>query len=441
MPVRSTIKITRTAVENAKPRDKPYFIWCRELTGFGLRIWPNARKIYYVRYRVTKGHDAKHLYPIGEHGQVTAEDARKLATVELAKAVAGQNPAKQRKEREKATSVKELCERYLDAADKGMVLGKRRRPKAASTIYVDKGRIKHHIIPLLGKKDVSEITPTMVSKFMRDVMDGKTAKVEVSEKKRGKAVVEGGAGTASRTVGLLGGIMSFAISEGIITTNPVRGVIRPADNKKKRRLSPQEYRLLGNALDQASASGMPEEAIKGIRLLLLTGCRLKEIVELKWAEVDEDNLCFRLKFTKEGDSIRPVGKKVFDILDRIPRKEGNPFVLTSNSGEGHYGGLVGIWNRRFRTIPEIADVTPHTFRHSYASVAAECGHADSLISTLIGHANGTMTSQYVHRLTDEVTNAADVTANAVYKYLTTDQPLSDRRSLRFQQEQIDKLFN
>ena len=101
--------------------------------------------------------------------------------------------------------------------------------------------------------------------------DGKTAIVEKTANKRGKAVVEGGLGTAARTAGLLGGILSFAVSEGIIENNPARGVRRPAGQRRKRRLSADEYKALGEALAAADAHGEPWQLIAAVRLLALTG--------------------------------------------------------------------------------------------------------------------------------------------------------------------------
>lgn len=95
---------------------------------------------------------------------------------------------------------------------------------------------------------------------MRYVMAGKTAAV-VKTKARGKAVVEGGAGTATRTVGLLGGILTFAVTEGIIPSNPARGVRRPADNRRDARLTPDQYRQLGAALAKAEEDGENPQAI------------------------------------------------------------------------------------------------------------------------------------------------------------------------------------
>ncbi len=90
-------------------------------------------------------------------------------------------------------TVSALCDLYLKEGTE---------TKKASTLATDKGRIERHIKPLLGKRLISEIASTDIERFMRDVAKGKTA-ADVKTKKRGRAIVEGGKGTASRTVGLL----------------------------------------------------------------------------------------------------------------------------------------------------------------------------------------------------------------------------------------------
>jgi integrase len=115
---------------------------------------------------------------------------------------------------------------------------------------------------------------------MRSVAAGSTA-ADVKTGLRGRAIVKGGRGTATRTIGLLGGILSFAVSEGVIAVNPVRGVKRPADQRRQVRLSLEQYRLLGEALASALASGENLTVIAAIKLLALTGCRRGEIERLK----------------------------------------------------------------------------------------------------------------------------------------------------------------
>ncbi|WP_079212720.1 hypothetical protein [Brucella pituitosa] len=117
-----------------------------------------------------------------------------------------------------------------------------------------------------------------IAKFIRDVTAGKTAFEGKSEKLRGRITVSGGAGTATRTTGLLGGILTYAVSEGIIEHNPAQGVERPADNRRERRLTADEFKAIGKALNEADT--VPWQGVYGTKLLILTGCRLGEIVKL-----------------------------------------------------------------------------------------------------------------------------------------------------------------
>jgi hypothetical protein len=130
------------------------------------------------------------------------------------------------------------------------ILGKGGRPKKASTIVTDTGRIERHIIPLMGTRRVKDLTKTDINKVLKDIMAGKTRVSVKTKKLRGKAIVRGGAGTATRTVGL--GILTYAVDAGIIESNPVHGIRKPKDNVRKRRLSEAEYRTLGRMLRDAA---------------------------------------------------------------------------------------------------------------------------------------------------------------------------------------------
>jgi Arm domain-containing DNA-binding protein/integrase-like protein len=207
---REVPKLTKTVVDAALPRDKQFTVWCSELKGFGAFIMPSGSRTYFVDYR--NGDGVRKRMTIGRHGKITTEQARKLAIATLGETVKGRDPAEERVRRRKAITVKELCDRYLAAADRGLILGKGDRPKKSSSLYVDRGRINRHIVPLLGSKRVQGLTPADINKFIEDVSSGKTAIIEKTRKKRGKSIVRGGLGTAARTVGLLGGILTYAVA-------------------------------------------------------------------------------------------------------------------------------------------------------------------------------------------------------------------------------------
>jgi hypothetical protein len=170
---------------------------------------------------------------------------------------------------------------HLTDLNGGFIIGKGGRPKKQSTIDTDTGRIHRHIAPLLGPRRVKDLDKAHINKAMRDIMAGKTAVSVRTAKLRGKSIVRGGAGTAARTSGLLGGILTYAVEARISETNPAFGIRKPKDNVRDRRLSETEYRLIGTKLREAEVDGQHEIAAQIIRLLALTGGRCSELTKLQ----------------------------------------------------------------------------------------------------------------------------------------------------------------
>jgi len=409
-------KLTKAIVDRAEPRDKQFTIWCSDLKGFGVYVHPTGRRTYFVDYRTAES--TRRRMTIGAHGAITTEQARKLA-IEMMGGVVLQkeDPLLERKTRRKSLTVAELCDQYMVAAEKGLVLGRRGNPKKRSTIEIDRGRIARHIKPLLGSKLVMDLQRADIVKFVHDVSAGKTAVKNRSGKNGARVEVRGGAGTAARTTGFLGGILTYAADLGLIAVNPVQGVKLPADKKRERRLTAEEYRRLGEALVSEESRYDTPQAITGAWLLALTGGRLGDVENLKWSEVDEAGGCFRLGDSKSGASVRPIGRPAFDVMQDALRAPGNPYVLPGLRKSGPYRGLAGAWVRLMERA-KLDGITPHTMRHSFASVAGDLGFADSTIAAMIGHVGGSVTSQYVHRLDAVLVAAADKVAAEVYRQMT-----------------------
>jgi integrase len=401
-------KLTKRVVDAAENRSSEYFIWDEELPGFGLRVFKSGKRSYLVQYR-TAGRTRR--YTIGLHGPWTPETARKRARSLLGQIAQGENPAEQRRLDAKAITVKELCTQYLKDAENGLVLGKGRQPKKASTILIDKSRIHRHIIPLIGTRRVKDITPSDVNRFIRDVISGKT-KVDIKTKARGRAIVRGGAGTAARAVGLFGGILTYAIEHGVIERNPVHGVRKPADRVKTRRLNEHDYRVLGKILKTAATDDRFQSAVPIIRLLALTGCRRGEGVDLKWTELDVENSCLRLSDSKEGASVRPIGLPVLDLLEGQSFKADGGFVFPGTEEEKPLVGFPKYWNKLFKDT-DLRNFTPHVLRHSFASVANDLGFTEATIAALMGHSNGTITSRYIHAVDTALVMAADTVSGYI----------------------------
>jgi integrase len=407
-------KLTKTVVDAAVARDRQFTVWCSELPGFGVYIHPTGRRTYFVDYRPKVG--ARRRMTIGRHGVITAEKARALAIKEMGGVLEGGDPQLERRTRRKSLTLAELCDDYLVAARAGLVLGRKMRPKKASTLATDEGRIERHIKPLLGRKLVIDLQAADVQKFIWDVTQGKTAVVVKSDKKRGKAVVTGGAGAATRTAGLLSGMLTFAKLRGVITSNPAHGVPRAADNKRRRRLKPDEYKKLGDVL--LAADDQVKQAREGVWLVALTGARISEIEGLDRKEVFTDAQMMILEDSKTGRSLRPLATVALSAIARLDQVPGNPYVLPAVRGTaGHYGGLDGAITRLMARAG-LPGVTAHTLRHSFASIGNDLGYTESTIGAIIGHGTHSVTADYIHHLDPVLIAAAEKIAGEVLRQMT-----------------------
>lgn len=247
---------------------------------------------------------------------------------------------------------------------------------------------------------------------MKDVTDGRTA-VDIRTGRRGRAIVTGGGGTAARTLGLLGGIFTFAIKrKKLRRDNPVHGVGRQKAKKRSRFLSGAELARLGNALDRARTEGLNPNAIAAIKLLILTGCRRSEILSLKWSYIDWDNRCIRLPDSKTGQKVIYISTKALGALHDLMGLATGPYVLPGARSQGHFYGLHKAWST-VRIWAGIPDVRIHDLRRSFASVAAINGESLLMIGKLLGHADPKTTQIYAHLTDTALHMAADSTAERI----------------------------
>ena len=402
----AAVKITAERLDKLKPGST---IWDTEIRGLGVRCGKLGAVFIFKAREPVRGKQV--LMTIGPHrrGEYGIDDARKVATKWSLLIRDGRDPRADKAEPGEAMNVSELCDAYVKALPT-LLLNRAGRPKKDSTVATDKSRIEAHIKPLLGKKLVPDVTLADVETFMQRVADGATAKPR--GKGRGNPA-SGGKGTASRTVGLLGAIFSYAVKRHLRPDNPVRGVVRYADNRKERRLSADEYKALGQGLAKAVEAKVNPYGIAAVRFLALTGWRRGEAVNLTWADVDAVRRTVTLGDTKTGRSIRPLANAALDAIKDLPRRTGNPHVFPATTGKGPIGNLPRLFDvvRAKAELPD--DITPHVLRHSVASLASDAGLSEATIAGLLGHKLGTITSRYTHSADAVMLKAADSVADAV----------------------------
>jgi integrase len=384
-------------------------LWDTAVVGFGVRRQRGEAVSYVVFYRTAEGR--QRWFTIGRHGSPwTPDAAREEALRLLGEVAAGRDPAADRRAKRSAASltVADLCDRYLADAEAGRLLT-RGRAKKPSTLYVDRGRVARHVVPLLGHLPVAAVTRQDVEAFMHAVAEGAT-RGRTKTRPRGVAVVRGGRGTASRTVGLLGAIMAYATGRGGRRDNPVHGVARHADGRRRRRLSEEEYARLGAGLLAAEDAGVWPPAVAAARFMALTGWRSGEVLGLRRSEVDLARRTARLDDTKTGASMRALPRAACAVVLALP-PGGGVHVFPASRGDARIRGFRKYWARiahRLGGLP--ADVTPHVLRHSFASLAADLGHSEPTIAALIGHKGRSVTSRYIHSADAALLAAADAVA-------------------------------
>ena len=417
-------RLTKQIVEALAPRGKDYVVWCGKLPGFGCRVRPSGHKSFIVMYRVGGRNATPRKVTVGAYGKLTVDEARDEAETILARAELGEDVALLRSQARAEMTLSDLCDEYLrEGVDH----------KKASTLASDRSRIESHIRPLLGRKRIGAITRSDIAQFLRDVATGKT-KRDIKSRKHGRIIVRGGRGAATRTVRLLGGIFSYALRCEYLKESPCRGVQLYKDKKGERFLTTQEFRRLGEILRLAETEGLPWAFSQGkkskhrplhpenqrevipshvtaaIRLLILTGCRLREILHLRWEDVDFERGVLNLPDSKTGRKSILISQQALLILDSITRS--GDFVIAGRERDKPRSDLQRPW-KRITKCAELEGLRLHDLRHSYASVGAASGMGLVTLGKLLGHASVSTTQRYAHLADDPLRRASDHIAGAI----------------------------
>ena len=348
-----------------------------EIKGFGVRRRSGAPS-YFLQTRI-KGR--LRWMTIGVHGSPwTPASARKEALRLLSEINGGADPGEAKRAGLRAPIFAEAADQFLQ--DHGPKL----KPR---TIEEYQRHIAKSLIPAFGQRLMSDLTRADIASFHTGL--AKTPR------------------KANLALAVLSKIISWSELRGLRTenTNPCRGIKRFAENQRQRFLLDEEILTLGDVLRDLETRG--EEAphvIATIRLLLLTGCRVGEILSLKWQYVDLQRGLLFLPDSKTGQKSIFLNDDAKEIIAAIPRLPDNPYLIVGALPGARLVNLQKPW-RRIRKLAGIEDVRLHDLRHSFASVAAANGASLPLIGKLLGHSQPSTTQRYAHLVADPVRELND----------------------------------
>ena len=402
-------RITKRAVDALQcpqGRDRD-FLWDNALAGFGVAVFPTGRKAYVAQYR-QNGRSRRTT--IGDHGRLTPDEARSQAKTILGAVETGADPIQERRASREMPTFGEVAADFLSEH----VAAKRK----SSTHKTYELLVRKHIVPAIGASRIADVTPADVAKM---------------HSRMGEAP-----GAANRVVSLVSAIWNWAARRRIVSfeANPARGIERNPEVAAERFLTALEFYRIGDALREAETIGLPYEvdetkprskhapkpdnrrvmldplAVAAIRLLILTGARLGEILSAQWRYVDLERGMIFLPNSKTGKKPIYLSAAALAVLAAIPRIEGNPHIIAGAKDGAPRADLKKPWAAVSRAAG-LDGIRLHDLRHSFASIGAGASMGLPIIGKLLGHSQASTTQRYAHLDADPLRRAVDTIGTAI----------------------------
>jgi integrase len=398
-------KLTKHSLTSLEPRSKPYIEYDADLSGFGVAVYPSGIKSWVCEYRPHGGGRgvAKKRVTLGKISQLTPDQARKAAADMLAVVRLGRDPAQEKMERRASVTVGELID-FFDARYVGPML----KPGTAIgyRIALEELRRAH------GALKAMALTRSHVSTLHFRMADRPYA--------------------ANRAVAVWSKAFAWAAGAGLIPEgqNPAKNIKKYREQGRERFLTSEELARLGDALREGETVGLRYSvdetkptarhaakadhrrvkldgyATAALRLLVLTGARLREILHAKWGQIDLERGLIFLADSKTGKKPLYLSAAAQKVLADVPRVEGNPHVIAGAKDGAPRADLKKPWTAVSRAAG-LEGVRIHDLRHSFASFGAGASLGLPIIGKLLGHSQPSTTARYAHLDADPMRRAVD----------------------------------
>jgi len=399
-------KLTKRTVDALKPREKAYVAYDSELHGFGVRVLPSGHKSFIVEYRPHGGGRgvATRRLTLGALGALTPDEARRAAQEALARIRLGDDPQAEKARERDSLMVGELIDAFLEGHASSKLKAKTAKHYR---VALERLRAAH------GSLKAHALTRSHLAALHISQADTPFA--------------------ANRSLATISKCFSWGAQYGLLPeghNNPAKGIRRYREHRRERFLTSEELSRLGDALREGETAGLPYEvdktkpkakhapkannrrtvldsfAIAAIRLLILTGARLREILDAQWQHVDFERGILFLPDSKTGRKPVYLSAAALTILAGLPRLEGNPYIIAGMKDGAPRADLKKPWAAVTKAA-SLGGVRIHDLRHSFASIGAGASLGLPIIGKLLGHTQAATTHRYAHLDADPVRRAAE----------------------------------
>jgi len=338
------MRVTREAIEKkAKPKTGQTFLWDDLVAGFGVRFTPTA-VAFVVQWRDSAGR--KPRATLGRYPTLSPEEARDRARQRLASAIGAREAGSDQQLRlamrawfERQTELQVWRPRYRSKIDSVIatyiegVANERVRLAPSARRAVDE----------LGRKSVGTVTRSDVLRIADHIKPG----------------------AAEQFLAVMSSFFTYAFEREWVIGNPARNRLKITGGRRvrHRRLEDAEFLALWRLIEREG-----DPAAGAFLLLALTGCRRREITQLRRAEVDLEAATITLppERRKTGRSDRKPFKIALHsmavaVLTRQPVLEGSPYVFWGRRDKRPWDFHSALMTR-LRAAAQVKDWRLHDLR-------------------------------------------------------------------------------
>jgi integrase len=395
-------RITKRLVDSLKATKRDYYAFDTDTIGFAVRVRATGGMSYIVQYKAGSGRGAPtRRVTLGAVGKMTPEQARKAAGKVLGSVAHGEDPAADKANERRSLLIGDVIEAFLAEHAEA-------KRKASTAAWYRDG-LERIVMPAFGGMKPDTVTRQDVARLHSSLRETPVQ--------------------ANRVLAMIGALYGFAAKAGYVAEryNPARGIEKYREQARDRFLTREELARLGDVLREGETEGLPwrgeyvskhtpkEEnrrtgldpfAVAGIRLLILTGARLREILDAQWQHIDFERGILFLPDSKRGRKPVYLNAPALEVLSGLPRIEGNPHIIAGLKDGAPRADLKKPW-AGVTKASGLDGLRIHDLRHSFASIGAGASLGLPIIGKLLGHTQAATTHRYAHLDSDPMRRAAE----------------------------------